>query len=220
MYHLSKHSSALNHFSKWLCLTMLSLFCFSGLCAQRVSVSDDGLFYYIIVETETSRVTAQAQMDIGGIESIILPPETHFNIYALFSANLGVAISEFTTPRNGLNGTIPKLYYYDLEDFDSDNDGLSDLREFIVGTNLFNPDTDGDGVRDGPEVEQGLNALDGFIVETGFVGSSFIQGGTSICMSNNLAIVGQVNSGITVFNVTDAASPVRIAEVPIPRFNQ
>jgi hypothetical protein len=197
----------------WVAGMTLS-FCQIGL-ANRVSVSDDGLFYYVIVETETGRITSQAQMDIGGIESIILPPETHFSIYALFTANLGVAISEFTTPRNGLTGTIPDLYYYDIEDFDTDGDGLSDLREFIVGTNLFNPDTDGDGVNDGPEVQQGLNALDGFIVETGIVGSSFVSDGTTICVSNNLAIVGQENRGITVFNVTDSASPVRVADVAI-----
>jgi hypothetical protein len=35
--------------------------------------------------------------------------------------------------------------------FDSDNDGLSDIREFDLGTDPENPDTDSDGVLDGED---------------------------------------------------------------------
>ncbi|MEL0190570.1 MAG: putative Ig domain-containing protein, partial [Candidatus Poseidoniales archaeon] len=36
-----------------------------------------------------------------------------------------------------------------IEDEDDDNDGLSDTNESIIGTNPYNPDTDGDGFCDG-----------------------------------------------------------------------
>ncbi len=36
---------------------------------------------------------------------------------------------------------------------DSDNDGLTDIEEEQLGTNPFNPDTDGDGLKDGEEVK-------------------------------------------------------------------
>ena len=36
-----------------------------------------------------------------------------------------------------------------IEDEDDDNDGMSDTNESIIGTNPFNPDTDGDGFCDG-----------------------------------------------------------------------
>ena len=183
--------------------------------AQRVRVSDQGLFYYIIIERDTGRVARQGQMDIGGFNNLILAPETNYTLYALYTENLGVAIQDFTTERNGVQTEIPAFDYYNLEDFDTDGDGLSDLREFIVGTNVFNRDTDGDGIEDGPEVVQRLNPLDGFIVETGIVGAGLVQGATTICVSNNLAIVGQPNYGITVFNVTEAANPIRISDVPI-----
>ncbi len=39
-----------------------------------------------------------------------------------------------------------------LCDNDDDNDGLSDLSEFLAGTDPLNPDTDGDGLLDGEEV--------------------------------------------------------------------
>ncbi|HTW96996.1 MAG TPA: thrombospondin type 3 repeat-containing protein, partial [Candidatus Methylomirabilis sp.] len=42
---------------------------------------------------------------------------------------------------------------------DSDNDGLSDAEEAKLGTNLNNPDTDGDGYLDGSEVINGFNPL-------------------------------------------------------------
>ncbi|MDC0528491.1 putative Ig domain-containing protein [Candidatus Poseidoniaceae archaeon] len=37
-----------------------------------------------------------------------------------------------------------------VEDLDDDNDGLSDTNESEIGTNPLNPDTDGDGMCDGP----------------------------------------------------------------------
>jgi gliding motility-associated-like protein len=44
--------------------------------------------------------------------------------------------------------------------FDCDNDGLTNYREDSLGTDPFNPDTDGDGVIDGTEVTDGTNPLE------------------------------------------------------------
>ncbi|HOZ55924.1 MAG: hypothetical protein BWY51_00494 [Parcubacteria group bacterium ADurb.Bin316] len=46
-----------------------------------------------------------------------------------------------------------------LEDNDADNDGLSDRMELNFHTNLLNPDTDGDGYKDGEEIDNGYNPL-------------------------------------------------------------
>lgn len=43
---------------------------------------------------------------------------------------------------------------------DSDNDGLPDEVEIVIGTDPLNPDTDGDGYLDGWEVERGFDPLD------------------------------------------------------------
>jgi len=42
---------------------------------------------------------------------------------------------------------------------DSDNDGLTDAQEKVLGTDPHNPDTDGDGYLDGAEVKSGYNPL-------------------------------------------------------------
>ena len=46
-----------------------------------------------------------------------------------------------------------------INERDTDNDGLSDLEEFAIGTNPVHWDTDGDGVSDYWEVLRGLNPL-------------------------------------------------------------
>jgi hypothetical protein len=42
---------------------------------------------------------------------------------------------------------------------DTDADGLTDIEEGIIGSGIANPDTDGDGYRDGSEVSNGYNPL-------------------------------------------------------------
>ena len=46
------------------------------------------------------------------------------------------------------------------DDGDYDQDGLTDAKEYALGTDPTNPDTDGDGVLDGNEVNCGSNPLD------------------------------------------------------------
>jgi len=58
-------------------------------------------------------------------------------------------------------GTPPdKLFWrVSVADVDSDDDGLSDYEEGLLGTNPHSKDTDGDGVSDWDEVNEGSNPL-------------------------------------------------------------
>ena len=64
----------------------------------------------------------------------------------------------YVAGRNASGEYSYKLHIMRLE-MDSDLDGLGDLTEENIGTDPYNPDTDGDGMPDGWEVIQGLNPL-------------------------------------------------------------
>lgn len=78
---------------------------------------------------------------------------------------IGTDINNEDTDSDGLTdyqeyyilGTDPLVYDSETEgvsdaDADSDDDGLSNIKEFELGTKPFNPDTDNDGLTDGDEV--------------------------------------------------------------------
>lgn len=100
---------------------------------------------------------------------------------------------------------------------DSDGDGLSDVVERIIGTDPHNPDTDGDGIPDGVEVAQGSNPLDNLAVQTGVLANvPTATYAKDIAALNNVAVVADSTGGVSVFNVSNAISPVRTAQVGLP----
>ncbi len=66
-----------------------------------------------------------------------------------------------------------------LQDNDDDNDGLTDEKEQILGTDPLNPDTDGDGIKDGDDiVEQKTEETKGegtFIAEVEEQAETFVE---------------------------------------------
>ena len=75
-------------------------------------------------------------------------------------------------------------------DFDADNDGLSDNEEGVLGTDPNNPDTDGDGVEDGQEVNtDGTDPLD----DCSSVGGTPL--GTSDCDNDGLTTDEETDLG-------------------------
>ncbi|RYD27075.1 MAG: hypothetical protein EOP87_21735, partial [Verrucomicrobiaceae bacterium] len=97
---------------------------------------------------------------------------------------------------------------------DGDSDGLSDLAEDIVGTDISSPDTDGDGLLDGAEVSQGSNPLDNKAVGTG-VFTSIPVGGDArhVTAENGTAIVSCGSQGMAVLNVSSPLNPILTAHV-------
>jgi len=95
-------------------------------------------------------------------------------IWGIFLVSLAFVGGFFFISRGGINKLSQKIGYK-VQNFnevkslqvvsdlnsakDSDNDGLPDWEESLWKTDLLNPDTDGDGAKDGDEIKQGRNPL-------------------------------------------------------------
>jgi hypothetical protein len=182
------------------------------------SVWGGGSFYYAILNEATGQIVARGIMDVEGIDSIILAPETAYRMLSFYAETLSFGYTRFTTPRSGSTFQIPCMDYALLQNPpDTDGDGFADDLEFIAGTNANNPDTDGDGFLDGAEVTQGRNPLDGYIVQTGIVASGPTPGpALDICTINNIALVACGTQGLAIFNVRAGSAPTRLAVVDTP----
>ena len=193
-------------------------------------VSGGGRFFYVIFrqpseediaepEFELERfVVARGDMGFEGISRIILAPQTDYEMYALYAESLMFGATRFRTPRAGETFSIPRMGFFDLNDVDTDGDGLSDIREFVVGTDPLNPDTSGDGVPDGAAVRQGINPLaEGMVAATGIIGTSPVEGvAHHITAINNIAVIAARAGGVSVLNVDSSRAPTRIAQVDTP----
>jgi len=68
--------------------------------------------------------------------------------------------TEVTNPCSFLAANITLPIGATFNNADCDGDGLTNVNEATLATDAFNPDTDGDGVNDGTEVNQGSDPLD------------------------------------------------------------
>lgn len=96
---------------------------------------------------------------INAVKEDYLPSKRiGFLIIAIVILALGVFF--YTTRSNSGEGNLVSLEErQDLEQMDTDGDGLSDWEESLWGTSINNPDTDGDGTNDGDEVAQNRDPL-------------------------------------------------------------
>ncbi|WP_224372498.1 Ig-like domain-containing protein [Hyalangium versicolor] len=106
---------------------------------------------------ETLTVTEVTQPASGGTvtvaadgSGVVFTPEPGF---------MGTETFTYTVS-DGNGGTATATVTVNVGTVDSDNDGLTDSEEQVLGTDPNNPDTDGDGLNDGLEVSTGTDPLD------------------------------------------------------------
>ncbi|RKX35377.1 MAG: hypothetical protein DRP71_03680 [Verrucomicrobia bacterium] len=114
---------------------------------------------------------------------------------------------------------LPRFNLFSLpaDALDSDEDGLPDLVEDVYGTDSSNPDSDDDGIPDGAEVDQGTDPLSGLAVITGVIGTVKTPGAAiDIATGNNLAVLAEGLSGVSIVDITDFNQPTILAQFDTP----
>lgn len=166
-------------------------------------------------------VEQRGRLNADGFASLALAAETVYSIEVYLPQIDAVAIATGFTPANGQLGTFGP-FEFELVDpeadeyLDSDLDGLGDVVEAIIGTGVTNPDTDGDGLLDGAELELGLDPLDGILAPTGIVGTLPLPGYAQEVVAFESALaVACGSAGVALVNVASPATPLQVAQVPI-----
>ncbi len=80
-------------------------------------------------------------------------------IVALVAVFLVYELAQYINTVANQNSTLQQGTSLPNPDDDPDHDGLSNQQEVIWGADPFNPDSDGDGFKDGEEVKSGHNPL-------------------------------------------------------------
>ncbi len=155
----------------------------------------------------------------GVFDRIILSPETPYLVEYFHPATFETGMASFVSSRIGfsLGVTIPPARLFSDDSDDTDNDGLSDVAEDILGTNPNLDDSDSDGVKDGAEIDQGTDPLDGQTSTTGIVATAPVDGNAlDICLRNDMAVVTLEQFGVAIFNVFSPLSPVLVNQIETP----
>lgn len=174
-----------------------------------------------------------AQIRLANGQPLVLRGWTQsYGQYELFTPRNGelLQVTFFDPQTQSYGAVIPKVRpdaLYALPNFyllpltanysDFDQDDLYDVVEFIYGSALNNPDTDGDGLGDGAEVAEGTDPLGSLLTQTGIIGSADTPGSAvDICVAQDLAILADAEAGVTVFNIFDHMNPKRVAQIDTP----
>lgn len=153
----------------------------------------------------------------GAVKNLIAAPDTLYRIdrvtgdLRFFDSTLA-----FTNPP-GVISPIPLPNFVPLTGVDSDNDGIPDIGEEVIGTDPLNPDTDNDGISDSAEILGGTDPLDDKLVRTGIIASATTPGpALDVSASNELVAVATGDAGVSIFNVFNGMNPSIIGQVDTP----
>ncbi len=178
-----------------------------------------GLHYFAVENLATGMIEQRGEAGSNGVafDSLILAPETRYRIWILQAATLDIGSVELRTRASGQRLRVPDIVIGSPALGDSDGDELSDDGERIMGTDPRDPDTDADGIPDGPEVRQGLNPLGERVARTGIIGSVDTPGEAhDVDAFNDLVVVADSSAGVMLFNIFNGMQPMITGQVPTP----
>lgn len=184
--------------------------------AQSSSELILGRHYFAIENLDTGNVDRRGLTGDFGVafSNVILGVRVKYRIWILNAETLEIGRTEIETGGPGSRIVLPPFELRRHNTFDADNDRLPDLGEFIVGSDMFNPDTDGDGILDGVEVLQGGSPLDGTPVLLGLLATvAAPTPAVDLAIAGDLLVVAH-EQGFIATTVFSGMTPAILAAVP------
>jgi hypothetical protein len=159
----------------------------------------------------------------GLLDLPVVSPEVAYRLEIYDPQFNVVAISEGTTAASGESTILNPFQVQNLDGTsDTDEEGLVDLAEQIIGTSINKSDTDNDGISDRAEIEQGLDPLGGLGFPTGIISSLPIAGEAkgvvvegSAVNSDRTAYVATGSYGLAVVDASQFNNPIIMGQLEL-----
>ena len=153
----------------------------------------------------------------GYIERVLTPNTPYLmKVYSAKSKMIGSVF--FRSPGTGAWRTIPTVPMFEDRGVDTDNDGMSNEAEVIIGTDSSKADTDNDGVNDYAELLNGTDPASNRPLRTGVIGTipvpNWVQA-KDVDVDNGILAVALGSAGIGIYDVSVPMSPVRVREYSV-----
>ena len=180
---------------------------------------------FVAIEMPTFNATPilRDRTNLNGDYEFFLTSESLFEV-TLFDPDTGLIAKSLgrTSPTGNITFITQPAFIASVSP-DSDGDILPDDAEFAIGTAINNPDTDGDGVTDYGEIEQGLNPLSGLTVSIGPVGSLALFGeanevevvGSVDDLSQQFAYLATGSHGLAIVDASDSLNPIAMGQLDL-----
>ena len=176
-------------------------------------VANEAPFFRYIFQNGLE-ISGQANSD--GIIEVVLPVDQNYNLFVFDPLTNTSTFSQGRSPGNGQTSVAPVILE-NLGGVDADQDGLTDLAEFVIGTDRSVADSDGDGITDRAELEQGLNPLSGVAATTGIQASLELPGTVQgITTSENLVFAATGSHGLAIVDATEFDLPISLGQIDLP----
>ncbi len=189
--------------------------------ASLMPASD--IYYLYRVENGTQ---FRGSVGRGEVIQQFLPTDTGYSLYlfdpqtnrsSIQSGKTGLSVNQSTR-------TVPMSQ---IGGVDNDSDGISDIGEYVLGTNSTVVDSDYDGLSDLAELQQGLDPTGGLSLPVGVVSITTFQGGVeSVSTLGGVGASGALTAvvatgayGLATVDASQFTKPRVLVELDLPGNN-
>lgn len=191
---------------------------------ERAEISDE--FYWRLENVQSGTVFSGKSLN-GKLQTPALAPTQIFKLSVIDRGLNSISESIFEVPETSSGNILPELVFTTDPTIDGDNDTLSLFSEFVLGLNDSNPDTDGDGILDGAELDQGLNPLDGLGFPTGVIAAVNLPGealdvavvGSLTDSAGQTAFLATGHHGLVIVDASQFDNPIVLGQIDLPGEN-